>query len=123
KKYTSEPTLKDIPKIVFTFAFVVVGWIMFRVESVNMFFDYVAKIFSSPFNALAICEGKYLKVCFFIFVLLAVEWVQRGKDHALQLSGKGVLRFRFVRWCLYYVIFLITITMQGEGQTFIYFQF
>ncbi len=123
KKYISSPSLKDMPKILLTFVFVVFGWIMFRAESVTFFFGYVEKMFVSPLDINNILKGKYIKVLFFVFVMLVVEWMQREKDFALQFSNKGLLKFRFIRWALYYIIFLTIITMQGEGQNFIYFQF
>lgn len=123
KKYTLSPSLKDLHKILITFVFVVFGWIMFRAESVPFFFNYVGRMFSAQIDINNILTGKYIKVLFFIFVMLVVEWLQKGKDHALQFSNKGLFKFRPVRLALYYVILLTIIVMQGEGQNFIYFQF
>lgn len=52
---------------------------------------------------------------------MAVEWVQRGKQHALQLEG--VVGNRYLRYAIYYALAAIIVTFQGETAQFIYFQF
>lgn len=123
KKYTLPASLKDIPKILITFVFVVFGWIIFRADNITVFFDYVAKMFSSDLGISNVLQGKYIKVLFFIAIMLVAEWLQRNKDFALQIDNKGLFKSRFVRWSLYYLIAFTIIIMQGEGQNFIYFQF
>jgi len=56
-------------------------------------------------------------------LMLLVEWLQRDKQHALQIQVNHVFRYRFVRWAIYYIIILIITKYAGESQTFIYFQF
>lgn len=54
-----------------------------------------------------------------IVVMLAVEWIQRRRDHGLAL---GLVKPRWLRWIVYYAI-LVSLLF-GEGvETFIYFQF
>jgi hypothetical protein len=57
----------------------------------------------------------------YILILLAVEWIQRDKQHALQVEN--VVKYRIVRWGIYFLIALYTITNAGEQAEFIYFQF
>ena len=55
-----------------------------------------------------------------IFVLLVVEWLQRDKLHALDLSAinKG-----FVRWAVYFGVLFLLFAFGGNATNFIYFQF
>ena len=55
-------------------------------------------------------------------MLMVVEWMQRDKQHVLQLSGKFFAK-RWVRWALYVFIVLYTLLWQETSQVFLYFQF
>jgi hypothetical protein len=55
-----------------------------------------------------------------LLTLFIAEWVQRDKQHALQLSSKIPT---FLRWTIYYTISILIIVYQNNHQTFIYFQF
>jgi hypothetical protein len=50
---------------------------------------------------------------------VVIEWLQRRKDHPLQLDALPV----WVRWTVYYALILLTVFARGQEQTFIYFQF
>jgi len=56
----------------------------------------------------------------FLVIVIVAEWLQRDKQHALQLSPKCP---RFLRWGFYYIVIFMLIIAQNEPQTFIYFQF
>ena len=68
-------------------------------------------------------ENLSLTYLLFGFVMLAVEWLQREKQHALQFADIKPFCYRPVRWCVYYVIIMVMFIYSGTGQTFIYFQF
>ena len=55
--------------------------------------------------------------------LLAVEWLQRARAHALDLPTCGILRHRAVRWAVYYALILLILFCHADEQAFIYFQF
>ena len=64
------------------------------------------------------------KAIVFAAVMLFVEWLQREKEHALQLENTfKILNYRPVRWGIYVLILLIIKIFTGQSQTFIYFQF
>ena len=54
-----------------------------------------------------------------LFIL--AEWVQRDKQHALQIDGMKIPSV--VRWSAYYAIIIVAILLDGQQQEFIYFQF
>ena len=115
------PSIKELFQITLTFFLAVIGWILFRVESLGQAIDYLASMarnsfWGIPSSSCAIC------LCFG-FVLLAIEWLQRDKQHALQFGNKKFFSYRAVRWGIYYLIILVCFRFAGSSQTFIYFQF
>lgn len=117
------PNLKETCQIALTFFFAVIGWIIFRAETMTQAIDYLLALGSNKFFDNSFSLGKGNLYLFFGIVLLIVEWLQRDKQHALQFTNKYILNYRVVRWAIYYTIFLITIFCAGSSQTFIYFQF
>lgn len=59
----------------------------------------------------------------FIFtgIMLLVEWLQRGKEHALDFSS--YLPPVWVRWIIYFTLFFIILYFGTHAMAFIYFQF
>jgi D-alanyl-lipoteichoic acid acyltransferase DltB (MBOAT superfamily) len=115
------PSIKELFQIALTFFLAVIGWILFRAESLGQAIDYLASMarnsfWGIPSSSCAIC------LCFG-FVLLAIEWLQRDKQHALQFGNKKFFSYRAVRWGIYYLIILVCFRFAGSSQTFIYFQF
>jgi hypothetical protein len=108
-------------QITLTFFFVVIGWIIFRAESMTQALSYLKAMVSNNFMDLSMVFGKDCLV--FSFLLLLVEWLQRDKQHALQFGSNKIFNYRFVRWGIYYLILLVICKYAGSSQTFIYFQF
>lgn len=117
------PSLKEVGQIVVTFMFVLIGWIIFRAENVSQLAAIVAKLFSAEgfFNL----YGSGLRVDIFVFIafMLVVEWLQRDKEHALQLQNVSLFRFRMVRVGIYYFLIALMWVAYSSSQEFIYFQF
>ena len=58
----------------------------------------------------------------FAFIMIVVEWLQKGKEHGLEMGYDT--RFTWLRFLLYLVILFITwIYSEPSESTFIYFQF
>lgn len=115
------PNIKEILQMALTFFLTVIGWIIFRSETIMQAKDYLSAMFTNKFFDSSMIYGVfYLNLGFF---LLIVEWLQRDKQHALQFSQSRLFNSRIVRWCIYYFILLIIIKYTGSSQTFIYFQF
>jgi len=113
------PNIKEFLQISSTFSITVIAWIFFRAESINHAFIYISRIFSaSLFSSPQVDSGK---VILLILFLTLVEWLQRDKQHALQIDNA---RFPgFLRWGLYYAIILTLFGLGGSQEKFIYFQF
>lgn len=115
------PSLKEAGQMFLTFQLVVIGWIIFRSDSISQAWDYLSRMCSLSFFEFSLSCGW--KTVPFILGMLLVEWLQRDKQHALQLPHAGVLRYRAVRVVLYYALILTIFLQAGSPETFVYFQF
>ena len=133
-KYTNQvaagrilPTLKETGQMLLTFFLFILGLIVFRAESIGQAGDYfqgmlqigtlraVYRFFTWP--------GMW-PANLFIIIMMVVEWLQRGKEHGLEFSDeKSFLKFRVVRWFVYYLIIVLILNSSSSSQSFIYFQF
>ena len=115
------PSMKETMQMALTFFLTVIGWIIFRAETMAQAVDYLTAMVSNKFFDASALFGVTC-MCFGI-VLLAIEWLQRDKQHALQFSDVKPFNYRLVRWGIYYIIIMIIACYAGTSQTFIYFQF
>lgn len=114
------PTLAEALQMALTFLLVLLGWILFRAETVGQAWEYIVRMFTC-FTFELPRHGKDPLI--YIAILLFVEWLQRDKQHGLQIEPRGLFRHRPVRWLLYYVVFITTFLLAGQQAEFIYFQF
>lgn len=115
------PSMKESFQMTVTFLSVVWGWIIFRTENINQCVDLLRAMFTNPFfNTHQIYGGIFM---IHILLMLIIEWLQRNKQHALQLPEKGLFRYRPFRWTIYISLYVYIITTTGQSQTFLYFQF
>lgn len=122
------PGVADLLRMTSTFLLVSLAWVFFRAESLAHAVAYLKRMFSSAMlespvkDVWAINTGNhviYLSLALIGFTIL--EWVQRDKQHALQLRTARLPRV--VRWSVYYSIIIVCFFMNGAQQDFIYFQF
>ena len=102
-----------------TFFLAVIGWIVFRADSIGQAWDYLRAIcdrslFTSP------DASGVTGVTFGIVIMLVAEWVQRNREHALDLS---TVKPAFVRYVIYLSVLFLTFAFGGHAENFIYFQF
>ena len=117
------PTWRNIPRIIFTFFLVAIGWIVFRSASLAEAYDYLTRLFTTlpSFSLGGLQHGKVALL--YCAMMLGVEWVQRDRLCPLQLEGLAIGRYQMVRWAVYYLVLILVFFGRGEEQTFIYFQF
>jgi D-alanyl-lipoteichoic acid acyltransferase DltB (MBOAT superfamily) len=115
------PNIKEALQITLTFFLAVLGWIIFRAETMGQAIQYFLAMANNQFYNSSNLPG--LDCLGFGLALLAAEWLQRDKQHALQFSNRKPFNYRIVRWGIYYCILLIIGKYAGTSQTFIYFQF
>lgn len=114
------PSWKEAVQMVVTFFLAVIGWIIFRAETIHQAWDYMVCMVTK-FHFTMPAHGKDPLI--YIGILLVIEWLQREKQFGLQLEEKGIFRYRAVRWAIYYIVFITTFLLAGQQEEFIYFQF
>ncbi len=117
------PGLKEGLQILSTFTMTVFAWIIFRAGSLAQAGEILARIFSqSLFSPPALKVGMAVdSLGGLILLLVVVEWIQRDRQHGLDLNGRKLPAY--LRWGIYYSIIILIIKFQGVQQEFIYFQF
>lgn len=55
-----------------------------------------------------------------IVILLVVEWLQRRREHGLDLSG---MKVAVLRYAVYLCVLFLMFAFGGHSENFIYFQF
>jgi D-alanyl-lipoteichoic acid acyltransferase DltB (MBOAT superfamily) len=115
------PNIKEFGQITLTFSLAVIGWILFRAESMPQAADYFSAMINNPFlHGTEMPDLSILYICALFFI---AEWFQRDKQHVLQFPDRRIFRYRAVRWCIYYILIIVIIAYTGKSQDFIYFQF
>jgi len=110
-------SLSNGGKIIVTFLLTLLAWIFFRSESIGQAFNYIYRIFNA--DLFSIPNLTIIPAIIGIFIFVIIEWFQRDKNHALELSSYP----RSFRLLSYYMIALTVLIFFGEEKTFIYFQF
>lgn len=110
------PTLKESYQILLTFSMVTIGWVIFRANSIEDFYNYVCCMGG---NWHIPSEIIGFKSFFFIIIMLVVEWFNRTKNHAFSFY----LNKLYLRWGIYLLFAYLCLTQAGDQIQFIYFQF
>ncbi|MBR1712214.1 MAG: MBOAT family protein [Alloprevotella sp.] len=113
------PSLKEIFHMLCTFMLAVIGWCIFRAESMGQVVDIFSALFHNPFIDMSFVYGSPQFAC--CLVLLAVEWWRREKRHALETMTPWPI----LNWTLYAVLvfFAMAFGASSVDSDFIYFQF
>ena len=114
---------KDLWAVGLTFMLVVFGWVVFRANSVSEAVDYLSCLIVSVTSANFGMPIYGKMTVIYCLLLVVIEWLQRDRLCPLQLDGCWLGRYRWSRWLVYYLVFMLVFFGRGEEQTFIYFQF
>ena len=116
------PTLKESGQMLLTFILVVIGWIIFRAESISQAGDYLLHIFSPSLFSVPwlLSRSFYIPLVVSLAIMICTEWFFR-----LDISFSRFDRIpRVFRMLLYYMLTVFMYTVAPAGNTqFIYFQF
>ena len=128
RKYTNTvaegrilPTLKEAGQMILTFFLAVIGWIIFRADSIGQAWEYVCGIFDKSLISLPwIYSATYiLPMPFILFVFVVIEWMGRNKECPIKLDSSN----KIWRWVVYILFVVMIFTFGATSETFIYFQF
>ena len=128
RKYTNQvaegrwlPSLKEIGQMLLTFFLAVIGWIIFRAETIGQAWGFICGIFDRSLLSLPWIDSMtyMLPMPFILLLFVLMEWIGRNKNCPLQLNCFS----KAMRWSMY-VLFVVLIFVFGTtSETFIYFQF
>ena len=115
----------DLFHMFLTFLMVVFAWIFFRAENIGHALSYISGIFSNSLFSVPVFMGmkKAMLTLVFVVLFMAIEWLGRNKQFALENLQNHLIRP--LRW-LAYLFIILTIYFFGnftESIEFIYFQF
>ncbi len=131
RKYTNQvaegrflPTWKESLQILCTFLLVVLGWIIFRAETITQAWEYICGMFQ--FGTLRASYRFFIQhgirtITWSCMLMLFIEWIQRNKQHGLEVTDAH--KYKWLRVVFYYILILFIISNAGTEHTFIYFQF
>ena len=115
------PSWREAGQMLFTFALAVVGWIIFRADTITNALLYIKGIFSaSLFTMPHLISPTYMAPMPFIIALLAImEWCNRTRQHGLQIQAWNVV----YRWGICISLIAVILLFGAKAESFIYFQF
>ena len=115
------PTFKEAGQMLLTFFLAVIGWIIFRAESIGQAWEYICGIFNNNLFSIPsiISPTFFLPIPFVIAFLFVMEWKYRQEEYGFKLKNVNKLG----RWCLYVILVSIIFLFGTKAETFIYFQF
>ncbi len=130
RKYTNQvgdgrllPTWTETFQILCTFLLVVLGWIIFRAETITQAWEYICGMLQ--FGTLRASYRFFIQhgirtITWLCVLMLLIEWLQRNKQHGLEISHLKPV----YRGIIFILIFeLIIFFLPATPSQFIYFQF
>src|SRR5574344_104267 len=125
RKYTNTvaegrllPSFKELVQMGLTFCLAVFGWVIFRSQSIGQAFDYFSCMFTH-WNGYR--GSQTLPILFVgIIILFLVEWLQRNKQHGLDLS---MIKQHYRKYSIYLLLIALIFIFGPQAESFIYFQF
>ena len=116
------PSLRELGQMLLTFLLAMMGWILFRADSIEQAGQYYTHMFSTLFDGsptlTSNMDGWVVFVA--VTVMTVVEWLNRDREHEFARQPRN----RFLRWSGYIaLLFMIGAFMVTNEMPFIYFQF
>ena len=116
------PSIKEFFQMILTFSLVVFALIFFRSDSIRRFLNFITNIVHNLLLKPEILLTWLQSIPLILIILLiSIEWVQRRKQHVLQIETLH----KYSRWTIY-IVLLVVFVYLGQfksDQQFIYFQF
>ena len=114
------PNVLEFAQMFITFVLTMFAWIFFRADSISQAFSYIEHMFSRSLASMP--ESTNLRILGpAILLFIIVEWVQRNRQHALDLESFKISYG--ARWLIYYALILLIFWYGNSQHAFIYFQF
>ena len=113
------PSIMEFIQMSVTFLLVVIGWIIFRSDSMSQATGFLQSIYANAlFDHSALYGLKELIIC---CIFLAIEWWQRDKPFVLLMDG---VKSQGAKWAICIGITVFSYFFMADNiSNFIYFQF
>lgn len=129
RKYTNQvaegrwlPTWKEAGQILLTFMLVVIGWIIFRAETIGQAWEYICGI--CDMSILSIPQAgtkKMMAAMLYLIMMIIIEWINRGEQYGLEIKN---VKSKTLRCALYILLAIIILAcVPRDDVQFLYFQF
>jgi D-alanyl-lipoteichoic acid acyltransferase DltB (MBOAT superfamily) len=109
-----------------TFGLVLIGWIVFRAESIGQAAGYLKRMCSESLFTIPVMPGIGFTrdlagtTLFFIIILFVTEWLHREKAHGLHIN----IQSQSIRYVIYLALLLALFLFKAtKPAAFVYFQF
>ncbi len=119
-KNRSRSTVDSLLWSLSTFVVVMIGWILFRSASLADAWGYLCGVFNPSLFTVPFLFVGTRKCVLLVLLMLALEWLTRNKEHALQYSASLSL---WLVWLFDALVVLAVLQFGSDGHLFIYFQF
>ncbi len=126
RKYTNQvaegrilPTWRESLQMLFTFALVVIGWIIFRAPNIPALFHYLQNMWTPSLFSIPWHTTRIFFIPLVVLLCLIFEWFNRYHEHGLARCGSH----RWQRYIVYIALWWSIAFFGGEQTAFIYFQF
>ena len=113
------PSFGEFAAMFGTFSMVSLSWIFFKSETLGDAFGFIGRIFTHPYLT-EMTMMTFFPMVLVSAILLVLEWIQRKKEFALQISNLSLS----VRWLFYLITSVLLLSYGAFGdELFIYFKF
>lgn len=114
------PSMKECVQVLCTFVLVAIGWVIFRADTIYDAWQYIMHMLAWHNSGIQVMNSKCVIAILIILASMVIEWLQREKNHTLAIE---FIHKKWMRYAIYYILFIMIILLAGSEQPFIYFQF
>ncbi len=132
RKYTNQiaegrllPTLKETGQMLLTFFLAVIGWIIFRAESIGQAWEYMhgmMQLGTLRASYRFFIEYYVVDKSIYVIIMLLIEWLNRTHNYEFEGIKAASKWIRLLAYCIIAMLILINIPLNGS-MNFVYFQF
>lgn len=116
------PSLKEVGQMLLTFALAVIGWIIFRAENIEQFWNIITSICDFTLLSVPYLMNRffYIPLIVSLVIMILFEWVSRGSNN----TYFSMIQSRSVAILLEIIVAIgIYLLAPMKVSEFIYFQF
>lgn len=119
------PTVKELCQMLITFALVVIGWILFRIDNISDFMPFLGRMMQfgtlkAPLRFFLPDSNLVWPTNLYIVFMMIVEWINRKEPHGLSMVR---VNSKIARVSIYLDLILLLFWSSRQSESFIYFQF